>query len=76
MIITNINITLKASIVPLSQTPPSKSTKISDKAPPQTDKEAIPNKSIETPPDTPVQTYPVSIPIVNLQYKANRICFF
>ena len=43
MIITNINITLKDSIVPSSQTPPSKSTEISDKAP-----------SIETPPDTPV----------------------
>ena len=43
LITTNINITLKDSIVPSSQTPPSKSTEISDKAP-----------SIETPPDTPV----------------------
>ena len=43
LLITNINITLKDSIVPSSQTPPIKSTEISDKAP-----------SIETPPDTPV----------------------
>ena len=48
------NIILKDSIDTSSQTPPSKSTRISDKTPPQADKEAIPNKSIETP---PVSTY-------------------